>query len=105
MASYKNFSKKRRAEADWEYNNTDSPLSYDPINQERIEYEEWTKFLSYYRYYLDKFAESCDTATSHLQAAALPRQKTQVLLPLTNIKDNEIYAPNFKNGETVALVK
>lgn len=51
------------------------------------------------------FADSCDTATSHLQAAALPRQKTQVLLPLTNIKDNEIYAPNFKNGEQVALVR
>lgn len=56
MASYKNFSKKRRAEQDWSINNTDSPLSYDPINQESIDYEEWTKFLSYYRYYIDKFA-------------------------------------------------
>ena len=56
MASYKNFSKKRRAEQDWSNNNTDSPLSYDPINQESIDYEEWTKFLSYYRYYIDKFA-------------------------------------------------
>ena len=56
MASYKNFSKKRRAEQDWSVNNTDSPLSYDPINQESIDYEEWTKFLSYYRYYIDKFA-------------------------------------------------
>ena len=56
MASYKNFSKKRRAEQDWSINNTDSALSYDPINQESIDYEEWTKFLSYYRYYIDKFA-------------------------------------------------
>ena len=56
MASYKNFSKKRRDEADWESNNTDSPLSYDPINQEKIDYEAWTKFLSYYRYYIDEFA-------------------------------------------------
>ena len=47
MASYKNFSKKRRAEQDWSNNNTDSPLSYDPINQESIDYEEWTKFLAY----------------------------------------------------------
>ena len=56
MASYKNFSQKRRAEQSWAYNNTDSPLSYDPINSEKIDYEEWTKFLSYYRYYIDKFA-------------------------------------------------
>lgn len=56
MASYKNFSKKRRAEGDWETKNTDSPLSYDPINQEQIEYKNWTEFLSYYRYYIDKFA-------------------------------------------------
>ena len=56
MASYKNFSKRRRAEADWDLYNTDSPLSYDPIKSEKIDYEEWTKFLSYYRYYIDKFA-------------------------------------------------
>lgn len=56
MASYKNFSKKRRAEQDWLNYNTDNALSYDPINAEKINYEEWTKFLSYYRYYIDKFA-------------------------------------------------
>lgn len=56
MASYKNFSKKSLAQKNWEYNNTDSALSYDPINPEKIDYEEWTKFLSYYRYYVDEFA-------------------------------------------------
>lgn len=56
MASYKNFSKKKQGENDWSVYNTDNPTSYDPINQEKIEYGEWTKFLSYYRYYIDKFA-------------------------------------------------
>ena len=56
MASYANFSQKRRAQADWSFNNTDSNLSYDPINQESIDYEAWTEFLSYYRYYVDEFA-------------------------------------------------
>ena len=56
MASYKNFSQKRRVKQDWLDNNMDSKYSYDPINQEKIDYEEWTKFLSYYRYYIDKFA-------------------------------------------------
>lgn len=54
---------------------------------------------------LKSFAEDCDSAAVHLKAAALPRQKYQVLLPLTTIKDNEIYAPNYKDGEKVALVR
>lgn len=51
------------------------------------------------------FANNCDSATVHLKAAALPRQKTQVILPIDELKDTEIYAPNFKNGEQVALVR
>lgn len=54
---------------------------------------------------LKSFADDCDSAAVHLQAAALPRQKYQVILPLTTIKDNEVYAPNYKNGEQVALVR
>lgn len=51
------------------------------------------------------FADNCDSATVHLKAAALPRQKTQVLLPIDALKDNEIYAPNYRNGEMVALIR
>lgn len=51
------------------------------------------------------FADQCDGAVLHLKAAALPRQSTQVILPLTGIKDTEIYAPNYRNGEKVALVR
>ncbi|MCI9428103.1 MAG: helix-turn-helix domain-containing protein [Eubacterium sp.] len=54
---------------------------------------------------LKSFADDCDSAAVHLQAAALPRQKYQVILPLTTLKNNEIYAPNYKNGEQVALVR
>lgn len=54
---------------------------------------------------LKSFADDCDSAAVHLQAAALPRQKYQVILPLTTIKDNEVYAPNYKNGEQVALIR
>ena len=55
--------------------------------------------------YLLDFAGDCDTNASTLSAAALPRQKYQVILPLKDIKDNEVYAPNFKDGEKVALVR
>lgn len=54
---------------------------------------------------LQSFSDDCDSAAVHLQAAALPRQKYQVILPVTSMRDNEIYAPNYKNGEKVALVR
>lgn len=54
---------------------------------------------------LKSFADDCDAAAIHLQAAALPRQKYQVILPITYMKDNEVYAPNYKNGEQVALIR
>ena len=54
---------------------------------------------------LKSFADDCDSAAVHLQAAALPRQKYQVILPITSMKDTEVYAPNYKNGETVALIR
>lgn len=54
---------------------------------------------------LSEFADTCDGAVVHLKAAALPRQSTQVILPLTKMKETEVYAPNYKNGEEVALVR
>ena len=54
---------------------------------------------------LKSFADDCDSAAVHLQAAALPRQKYQVILPITSMKNNEVYAPNYRNGEQVALIR
>lgn len=54
---------------------------------------------------LRSFADDCDAAAIHLQAAALPRQKYQVIFPIRSMKDNEVYAPNYKDGETVALIR
>ena len=51
------------------------------------------------------FADNCDGAATHLKAAGLPRQRTQVILPIDELKDNECYAPNFRNGEEVALIR
>lgn len=54
---------------------------------------------------LESFADDVDSAAVHLKAAALPRQSSHVILPVNSLKDNEIYAPNYKNGERVALVR
>ena len=54
---------------------------------------------------LESFADDCDASAVDLKAASMPRQATQVLLPLNSIKETEIYAPNFKDGEHVCLVR
>ena len=51
------------------------------------------------------YAENADKAAVQLKAASLPGTKYQVILPITSLKDNEIFAPTFKDGETVALVR
>lgn len=54
---------------------------------------------------LEEFALERDSDAVDLQLMAFPRQKTQVILPVNSLKENEVYAPNFKNGETVALIR
>lgn len=54
---------------------------------------------------LDSFADEADAAAVHLKAAAMPKQATRVLLPSNSVKPTEIFAPSFKDGERVALVR
>lgn len=54
---------------------------------------------------LISLADDCDSASVHLKAKALPGQSSQVILPLPNMKKNEIYAPNYRDGEVVSLVR
>jgi DNA-binding CsgD family transcriptional regulator len=57
------------------------------------------------KHLLEKFADSCDSAAVHLQAAALPGQQYHVIIPVNTLKDNEVYAPNYPDGSKVALVR
>ena len=54
---------------------------------------------------LSSFADDCDSAAVHLQAAALPGQKYHVIIPINSLKDNEIYAPNYEDGTKLALIR
>lgn len=54
---------------------------------------------------LDDFANQCDANAAELTAKGFKNQAFQVLLPVPKLKDNEVYAPNFKDGDTVALVR
>ena len=57
------------------------------------------------KHLLQKFADSCDAAAVDLQAAALPGQKYHVIIPITSMKDTEVYAPNYKDGTKLALIR
>jgi DNA invertase Pin-like site-specific DNA recombinase len=54
---------------------------------------------------LREFADQADRSAIDLKAAALPRQTTNVLLPDPRMKTGEIYAPNYKNGDVVSLIR
>lgn len=54
---------------------------------------------------LESFSDDCDASAVHLKAAALPRQASKVILPVPGLKENEVYAPTYKNGEEVILVR
>lgn len=54
---------------------------------------------------LNAFADGADSSAVHLEAAALPRSFWHVILPFNTIKETEVYAPTYRNGERVALVR
>lgn len=51
------------------------------------------------------FADDCDAAAVHLKGASLPRQRSQVILPAPWIKENEIVAFNYNDGEKVVGIR
>lgn len=54
---------------------------------------------------LESYADGADSSAVVLKAAGMPRQRTQVILPINSMRENEIYAPNFNNGDRVALIR
>lgn len=54
---------------------------------------------------LEKLADQIDSDAVDLRAASMPGQKTQVILPVPKLNPNEVYAPQFKTGERVVLIR
>lgn len=57
------------------------------------------------KHLLSKFADECDAAAVDLKGAALPGQKYHVIIPVNSLKENEVYAPNYKDGTKLALIR
>jgi len=54
---------------------------------------------------LEKFADGSDSSAVHLKAAGLPRTANHVILPINSLKDTEVYAPKYRDGEKVVLIR
>lgn len=116
-----NLINKTRMEGDWDQWADKVPaqlLSKQPekLVKQQLEYTMKERQLEYdeimsitnptiQRDQLLKFADSCDTGSTSLKAAAFPGQKYKVILPLPTVKDNEVYAPSYEDGTQVALVR
>ena len=54
---------------------------------------------------LEEYAETVDKSAVDLKSAQLERSSWHVILPETTLKPNEIYAPGYNNGETLAAIR
>jgi DNA-binding CsgD family transcriptional regulator len=54
---------------------------------------------------LVEFGDDCDAAAVHLKAASLPRQGWHAILPFPDMKEDQIYATNYRDGEKVVLIR
>jgi len=54
---------------------------------------------------LESFGDETDSAAVHLKAKALPNQASHVILPISSMPPGQIYAPKYKDGETVVLIR
>lgn len=73
----------------------------------RNEYEEIDQMTNpvVKKYLMDKYIEGLDSKAKHLKAKGMPGTKSHVLLPIPELKPNEVFAPNYKNGDRVVLVR
>lgn len=73
----------------------------------QAEFDEYCKLTNptIKKHMLEKFADNCDSAAVHLKAAALPGQKYHVIIPNNTLKENEVYAPGYKTGTKLALIR
>lgn len=54
---------------------------------------------------LADFADGCDSDAVHLKAYGFPGQAGKVILPVTTLPPNQIYAPTYANGTEVVLIR
>lgn len=79
-------------------------LTYDRRRREFEEIKSLTNPLIKKKL-LETFGDETDSAAVHLKAAAMPNQANKVILPSNRVKPTEIFAPTYRDGERVALIR
>lgn len=54
---------------------------------------------------MESFVSDLESKQVHMKAAAPKGLQGHVILPVPDMKENEVYAPNYKNGEKVVLIR
>ena len=54
---------------------------------------------------MESFVSDLESKQVHMKAAAPKGFQGHVILPVPDMKENEVYAPNYKNGEKVVLIR
>ena len=77
------------------------------VNEKKDEFDEITSLTNptVKRALLISYADDMDAASVHLKAASLPGVQYKVILPISSLKDTEVYAPHLEDGSQVALVR
>lgn len=57
------------------------------------------------KHLMEAYANEVDGKARHLKALGLPNTKGKVILPVTSLNPSEVYAPTYKNGDKVVLVR
>lgn len=77
------------------------------ISQRKLEFDEIMRLTNpvIKKKLLEDFANNCDANAVDLSVKGVKNQAFQVLLPIPGMKSNEVYAPRFKDGDDVALIR
>lgn len=57
------------------------------------------------QHFMKAYSNELESKSRHLKVESIPRSKNHVLLPFPGMNPNEVYAPNYKNGEKVVLIR
>lgn len=103
---------------DWGHNLSSQMMSKQPVGLTKqqlklirdlrdVEFQEIKKLTNpaLKQELLRAFSEKMDAEADDLQAMALPRTNQHVLIPIPELKPNEVYAPGYNQGETVVLIR
>lgn len=77
------------------------------LSQKKVELEEIRSLTNQVirKKLLVDFANNCDANAVDLSVKGVKNQAFQVILPITSMKDTEVYAPRYDDGDTVALIR